>query len=100
MNEKELQELREYYDTHSTADEMEDGEWIIPVEPDHFFEGVTGLPDSYDDPRIDTVCSVLGSIYSAIKQNPTMSISFEELKKIIDDSVGEFYTEEYWDYHG
>lgn len=71
-------------------------EEIMPVDLDHFFSGMSVLPDSYDDPRIDTVCRVLSHVYQAAKQSKSLTVSLEELDDIINDSVGEFYTEDYW----
>jgi hypothetical protein len=73
-----------------------DDEEIIPVDLDHFFSGMSGLPDSYDDPRIDTVCRVLSNMYQTIKQNPDFTVSLEELFVIVDNAAGEFYSDDYW----
>jgi len=94
-----IEYLREYYDTHDVSSEMEDGEWVFPVTPDHFFEGVRGLPDGFDDPRINAVCSVLEGIYKILK-HPNATINLRDLRAILDDQVGEFYDKDYWEYRG
>jgi len=49
MNRKELLETRDYYDTHSTADEMANGTWETDVDPDPMVTTSLRLPKSLLD---------------------------------------------------
>jgi len=50
MNRKELLEMRDYYDTHSTADEMANGgTWETDVDPDPMVTTSLRLPKSLLD---------------------------------------------------
>ncbi len=50
MNRKELLEMRDYYDTHSTADEMTNGgAWETDVDPDPMVTTSLCLPKSLLD---------------------------------------------------
>lgn len=49
MDRKELLEMRDYYDTHSTADEMSNGRWEADVGPDPMVTTSPRLPKSVLD---------------------------------------------------
>jgi hypothetical protein len=97
MNEQELQTLREYYDTHDTSSEMEDGEWVEmpPSVVKHYVENLGGLGDSYDDYRIDHAAWIASKMYDLFKSRTWVDI--HDFNKVVDDVVGESYDERYWD---
>ena len=97
MNEQELQELREYYDTHDTSAEMENGEWVgMPASVvRHYVENIGGLGDSYDDYRIDDATSIVKKIFDLIQR--CGYVNMEDFNKVVDDVAGEMYDENYWD---
>lgn len=97
MTEEELKELREYYDTHDTSEEMENGHWegMPPSVVKHYIENLPGLGDSYDDYRIDHATWIVSNIFHLLSTRSTIDI--HDFNKVIDDKVGEVYDERYWD---
>ena len=99
MTEQELQELREYYETHDTSAEMEDGQWVETVMPPsavrHYVENIGGLGDSYDDYRIDHATWIVRKMFDLFSSRTWVDI--HDFNKVVDDVVGESYTERYWD---
>lgn len=48
-------------------------------------DGASGLPDSYDDGRIDNVCRVLGKMLDLVQKNGAMSLA--QVEEIVADST-------------
>jgi hypothetical protein len=99
ITEEELKTLSEYYDTHDTSDEMENGEWIQAVMPPsvvkHYVENLGGLGDSYDDYRIDHAARIVSKMYDLFKSRTWVDI--HDFNKVVDNVVGESYDDRYWD---
>lgn len=48
-------------------------------------DGIKGLPDSYDDPRIDNVCHVVRDILDLVQKNGAASLA--QIEQIVADST-------------
>lgn len=96
ITKEELEAIREYFDTHDTSFEMEDGKWegMPPSVVRHYVENLPGLGDSYDDYRIDDAAWLISNIFDLLVTKS--SIDIKDFNKIVDDKVGEMYDERYW----
>lgn len=82
----------EFYPCEAGAMEMK-YKIIDPIlTVDALKEGLKGLPDSYDDPRIDNACHVLRDILDLIQKNGAVSLA--QIEKIVEEST-EF--PDFWD---
>jgi len=81
----------EFYPCEAGAMEMK-YKIVDPVlTVDALKNGVRGLPDSYDDPRINDVCHTLVAILDMVQKNGAMSLS--QVEELVE--ANEF--PEFWD---
>lgn len=75
----------EFYPCESEAMEMKYRivDPVLTIEK--LLEGANGLPDSYDDPRIDNVCSVVKSVLQLVQKNG--AISLDQIEEIVANST-------------
>lgn len=52
---------------------------------DNLLKGVSGMPDGYDDGRIDNVCNVLEKVLEIVKKNGAISLT--QVEDIVADST-------------
>lgn len=55
------------------------------LELDNFIEGIRGLPDAYDDGRIDNIVDIITTIVKKAKS--TRWIDIKDIKEIVADST-------------
>lgn len=75
----------EFYPCESEAMEMK-YKIVDPVLTiEKLLDGVKGMPDGYDDPRINNVCSVLRDVLELIQKNGAVSLA--QVEEIVADST-------------
>ena len=75
----------EFYPCESEAMEMK-YKLVDPVLTiDNLIKGISGMPDGYDDGRIDNVCGVLENILEIVKKNGAISLA--QAEEIIANST-------------
>jgi hypothetical protein len=82
----------EFYPCESEAMEMK-YKIVDPVLTiDKLRKGASGLPDGFDDPRIDNICHVLGKVLGLAQKNGAISLA--QIEEIVANST-EF--PDFWD---
>lgn len=58
-------------------------------------QGIKGLPDGYDDPRISNICNILHDVLELVQKNGAISLS--QIEEIVSDSTEhpDFWEENY-----
>lgn len=72
---------------------MNDEEEFKPLKLETFIEGIRGLPDGYDDPRIDNIVNIITCIVEDTKALGWIDV--DRIRDIVADST-EF--PEMWEY--
>lgn len=92
-----LQELRDRYDNNDTSAEMENGEWVgMPANAvRHYVENLGSLVDFYDDYRISHAVHIVSKMFNLFSKRTWVDI--HDFNKVVDDIVGECYTDDYWE---